>query len=209
MWSPRLDPLLCDIPAAGADHAAPSVYNLQARPCPPLDSTGLRLPPGQGLPLFSRDHALGIIGYLKKLRDDGFRRRQEELRGYLEVATPVALEADRLYQEWREAVAEPVQDCQKAANRSAVYWWTITEKLRSFEPLAHPKSADRYHRLFTDALRNASQGSEVAKNGFRFNKFSEVSRGIGYLDEYVKLMAEAEEEMGRLVRKYRLLEDRS
>ncbi len=148
-------------------------------------------------------------GYLQKLREDRFRQQQAELRRYLEAATPVALLADRLYWEWREAVevSEPIKDCQKAANLSAVYWWQITDQLRSFKELSPPDPAKRYHAAFIDALSNASIGTEIAKNGFRFNKFSEVSRGMGFLDRYVELMSEAEREMGRLLRKYRLIED--
>lgn len=147
------------------------------------------------------------FSYFKQLRADRFERQREELRGYLKEATPIALLAERLYNDWRETVSEPVQDSQKAANLSAAYWWQITDRMRSFEKFSPPKPAERYHRLFTEALLNASLGAEVVKNGFRFNKYSEVSRGIGFLDKYVKLMDQAEGELGRLVKKYRLLED--
>lgn len=145
--------------------------------------------------------------YLQKFFDDRFQRRRDELRRYLEVAAPAALEADRLYRQWREAVevSEPIQDCQKAANLSAGYWWQITERLRGFQGITPPKIAKRYHAVFLEALTNASVGSEVTKNGFRFNKLSEVSRGMGYLDRYLELMAQAEAEVGELIRKYRLI----
>ena len=65
-------------------------------------------------------------------------------------------------------------------------------------------AAKRYHRLFAEALENASLGSEVVKNGFRFNKYSEVSRGMGYLDRYLEMMSKAEAEMGKLVRSLKL-----
>ena len=118
----------------------------------------------------------------------------------------MALLADRLYREWREAVAEPIQDSQKAGNVSAIYWWQITERLIAFRQLSPPKAAAQYHKLFAEALWNASQGAEIAKNGFRFNKFSALSRSMGYLDRYLELMDEAERELGRLLRKYRLVE---
>lgn len=147
------------------------------------------------------------FGYWKRRREDRFRREREDLKGYLQLATPIALLAGRLYEDWRDAVSEPVQDGQKAANLSANYWWQITDRLRKFEEIRPPGPAHRYHRLFADALRNASEGAEVVKNGFRFNKFTEISRGIGFLDRYVELMAEAESELGRLLRKYRLIEE--
>jgi len=68
-------------------------------------------------------------GYARQVMDERYQRQRQELRGYLEQATPIALLADRLYQEWREAVEEPIQDGQKAANRSAAYWWQVTERL--------------------------------------------------------------------------------
>ncbi len=147
------------------------------------------------------------FGLWQKRREERFRREREELSRYLEIATPVALLAERLYEEWRETVSEPVQDGQKAANLSANYWWQITDRLKKFEAISPPSSARRYHKLFADALRNASEGSEIVKNGFRFNKFIEISRGIGFLDRYVELMAEAESELGRLLRKYQLVEE--
>ena len=149
------------------------------------------------------------LSFFKRLRADRFQRESDELRRYLEVAVPLALEAEQLYRRWRDAVevSEPIQDCQKAANLSAVYWWQITERLRGFREIAYPKTAKRYHELFEEALTCASVGTEILKNGFRFNKFSEVSRGIGYLDRYLELMSQAEAEVGRLIRKYRLAVD--
>ncbi len=148
-------------------------------------------------------------GYLGRLRDARFERQQGELRSYLEATTPVALLAQRFYGEWREKVegATPIQDCQKAANFAATYWWQITERLRGFEQIPPPKVAKRYHKLLLEALRSASYGAEITKNGFRFNKFSEVSRGMGYLDEYLEMMSQAEAELGRLLRKYRLIDE--
>ena len=145
--------------------------------------------------------------YVGQIRRERLQRQTEELRRYLEVATPVALLVERLYDEWREAVAEPIQDGQKAANASAIFWWQVASELRSFEQLVPPKSAQRYHRIFVDALRNASQGAVAAKNGFRFNKFSMVGSGMESLDRYLELMAQAEAEISRLVRKHRLIED--
>ncbi len=108
---------------------------------------------------------------------------------------------------WREAVAEPVQDFQKAANFSAAFWWRITEGLRRFETLTPPDSARKYHRLFAGALRSGSLGSEAAKNGFRAGKTYEVSRGLGFLDDFVRQMGEAEKELGMLVLKFKLLDE--
>jgi len=141
------------------------------------------------------------------LREERFQRQREELRGYLSLAVPVALLAERLYAEWRETVAEPIQNVQRAANSSAVYWWQITNELRRFEAYVPPSPARRYHKLFVEALRSASQGTVVAKNGFRFNKFSMVGSGMDLLDRYVEQMAKAEAEMGRLVREYRLVDE--
>jgi hypothetical protein len=146
-------------------------------------------------------------GYVGKLREERFRRQQEELKSYLEVAVPVALLAERLYAEWREAVAEPIQNVQKAANVSAVYWWQITNELGSFEPHVPPRIARRYHKLFVDALKSASRGTAIAKNGFRFHKFSMVGSGMELMDRYVELMAKAENEIVRLVSKYRLIDE--
>lgn len=174
-------------------------------PCPPM-SMPISSEPEGALPQPDRP-ILTPWGYLKKIQEDRFRRQREELTDYLTVATPIALRIDRLYGEWREAVSEPIQDCQKVANLSAVCWWQISDRLRAFERLDSPGVAKRYHRLFADALRNASQGMEVTKNGFRFNKYSEVSRGMGFLDRYLELIAEAEAEMGRLLKKYRILDD--
>jgi len=145
--------------------------------------------------------------FLKRLRASRFEQRRQELRSYLEAATPVALRVDRLYRDWREAISDPVQDCQKAANVSAVYWWQVSDCLRTFGQLDPPAPARRYHRLFAEALRSASLGSEIAKNGFRSNKFSEVSRGLGHLDRYLELMTEAETELSRLVKRYRLVDE--
>lgn len=146
--------------------------------------------------------------YFRELRHERFQRKRLELRSYLKDATEIALTADRLYREWRDAVSEPIQDGQKAANQSAAYWWSVTERLRAFEQLEPPRTARRYHELFGDALRSASRGSEIAKNGFRANKFSEVSRGLAFLDEYAEQMRHAESEMARLEKKYRLIENR-
>ncbi len=146
-------------------------------------------------------------GYARRVMDERYQRQRRELREYLEQATPIALLADRLYWEWREVVEEPIQDGQKAANRSANYWWQVTERLRAFQKVQPPGTAARYHKLFLEALTNASQGAVSVKNGFRYTAYTEVSRGIAFLDRYVELMAEAEKELGRLVRKYRLIEE--
>lgn len=140
-------------------------------------------------------------------RRQRFEREREEVRAYLRVATPLGLRASKLYEDWREAVAEPVQDNQKAANASATFWWRITEGLRRFETLTPPEPARRYHSQFAEAMRNASLGSEAAKNGFRAGKSYEVSRGLGFLDLFVEQMGVAESELGRLVVKYRLLDE--
>lgn len=145
-------------------------------------------------------------GYARRVMDERYQRQRQELRSYLEQVTPMALLADQLYQEWREAVEEPIHDGQKAANRSAAYWWQVTERLRAFQQVQPPGTAARYHKLFLDALTNASQGAVTVKNGFRYTAYAEVSRGIAFLDRYVELMAEAEKELGRLVREYRLIE---
>lgn len=147
---------------------------------------------------------LNPAGCWRKRREERVRRERAEVSGYLAAATPLVLQAGRLYEEWRESVSEPIQDGQKAANLSANYWWRITDALRKLEAVPAPKPARRYHRLFTDALRNASEGAEVVKNGFRFNKYVEISRGMGFLDRYLELMAEAEAELGRLQGKYEL-----
>jgi hypothetical protein len=144
-------------------------------------------------------------GYVGKLRQERFQRQREELKSYLEVAAPIALLAEQLYAEWREAVIEPIQNVQRAANVSAVYWWQITSKLRDFEALSPPGTARRYHKLFTEALESASKGAVIAKNGFRFNKFSMVGSGMELMDRYVDRMARAEAEMGRLVSRYELI----
>ncbi len=146
------------------------------------------------------------LSFWKRMQEDRFRKEREEVSGYLQAATPIALMVNRLYDEWRDSVSEPIQDGQKAANLSANYWWQVTDRLRRFGELSAPKPAQRYHKLFADALRNASEGAEVVKNGFRFNKYIDISRGMGYLDRYVELMSEAEKEMQRLVEKYRLVE---
>src|SRR5690606_8331251 len=86
-------------------------------------------------------------------------------------------------------------------------WWQITNELRGFEARVPPRPARRYHRMFLEALRNASQGLVIAKNGFRFNKFSMVGSGMDMLDRYVEQMARAEAELGRLVRQYRLIDE--
>lgn len=142
-------------------------------------------------------------GYARRVMDERYQRQRQELRGYLEQATPIALLVDSLYREWREAVEEPIQDGQKAANRSAAYWWQVTERLRAFQKVQPPGTAARYHKLFLGALTNASQGAATVKNGFRYTAYAEVSRGLAFLDRYLELMAEAEQELGRLVRKYR------
>ena len=149
---------------------------------------------------------LNAWAYLRWLRGQRFERSRDQLREYLRLATPLALTAERLYREWRDVVSEPIQEPQKAANASATYWWRITEVLRSFRQLAPPKMARKYHRLFDDALRDASFGSELAKNGFRAGKTHDVSRGLGHLDSYVAAIGKAEAELGRLLRKYRLTE---
>ena len=142
----------------------------------------------------------------RQWRDERFQRERAALALYLREATPIALRAEEEYAAWREAVSEPVQNTQKAANASATFWWRVTEGLTRFQELSPPVSARRYHKLFDEAMRNASLGSEAAKNGFRANKTYEVSRGLGFLDQYVESMRRAEVEMGRLVMKYRLLE---
>jgi hypothetical protein len=157
----------------------------------------------------SRGHRPGFsnpFAFWKRLQADRFRREREEVGNYLRAATPIALMANRLYEDWREAVSEPIQDGQKAANLSANYWWQITDKLRRFQQLSPPKPAQKYHRLFLGALQNGSEGAEVVKNGFRFNKYVDISRGMGYLDTYVELMAAAEGELRRLVERYRLVD---
>ncbi len=151
-----------------------------------------------------RSGFLNPLGYWKRVQADRLRREREEIADYLRAATPFALMGSRLYEDWREAISEPVQDGQKAANLSANYWWQITDRLRKFQELSPPKPAQKYHKLFLDALRNASEGAEVVKNGFRFNQYINISRGMGFLDRYVELMAEAEVELGRLVQKYQL-----
>ena len=143
---------------------------------------------------------------VRQWQDERFQREKAELAVYLQAATPIALRAEEEYAAWREAVSEPVQNTQKAANASATFWWRVTEGLTRFQELSPPNSAKRYHRLFGEAMRNASLGSEAAKNGFRANKSYEVSRGLGFLDQYVESMKRAEVEMGRLVVKYRLLD---
>ncbi len=144
---------------------------------------------------------------LARRREERFQRRRRELLAYLEVATPLALDAGRLYQEWRDCLSEPIQDGQKAANQSAIYWWEITDRLGRFEQLSPPSAAAHYHKRFAEALRSASEGAEIVKSGFRSNKYSEVSRGLGLLDRYIELMAEAEQEVGRLVREYGLVQE--
>ena len=168
-----------------------------------------QMPQLNSIPQNRKPSVLNPLDYLRKVRDDRFRRQRDELRSYLEVALPLAEEVDRLYSNWRETVevSEPITDCQKAANVSAIYWWQITERLREFRKCVPPKAAERYHALFLDALANASAGTEILKNGFRFNKFSEVSRGIGYLDGYLEAMSRAQDEMGRLLRKFRFIDD--
>ena len=142
-------------------------------------------------------------------RRERFLREQGEVRAYLHTVTPIGIRAERLYKEWCESVAEPVQDGQKAANSSATFWWRITEGLRRFETISPPDPAKKYHRLFTTALQNGSLGAEAAKNGFRAGKTYEVSRGLGFLDDFLAQMTEAENELGRLVLKYRLLDERA
>ncbi len=144
------------------------------------------------------------LAYWRTLQSRRFERCREDLYLYLEAAIPIALMAERLYEGWRQNTSEPIQDGQKAANQSAIYWWQIAEGLRKFDSIAPPAPASRYHKLFSDALRNAMEGTGIAKNGFRSNKFSEISKGLGFLDRYVELMSEAERELGRLLRKYRL-----
>ncbi len=142
----------------------------------------------------------------RQWRDERFEREKAELTLYLQAATPIAIRAEEEYAAWREAVSEPVQNSQKAANASATFWWRVTEGLTRFRELSPPESAKRYHKLFGEAMQSASLGSEAAKNGFRANKSYEVSRGLGFLDQYVESMKKAELEMGRLVVKYCLLE---
>ncbi len=154
-----------------------------------------------------RSGFLNPFGYWKRRQTDRFRRERREVSSYLQTATPFVLMVSRLYENWREAISEPVQDGQKAANLSANYWWQITDRLRKFQEFSPPKPAQKYHKLFLDALRNASEGAEVVKNGFRFNQYVNISRGMGFLDRYVELMAEAEGELGRLVQKYQLGEN--
>ncbi|HEX9014490.1 MAG TPA: hypothetical protein VF960_00645 [Chloroflexota bacterium] len=140
-------------------------------------------------------------------RRERFDREREAVRSYLQVAAPLGLRASKLYETWREAVAEPVQDNQKAANASATFWWRVTEGLRRFEALTPPEPAARYHKHFAEAMKSASLGSEAAKNGFRAGKSYEVSRGLGLLDLFVKQMEIAENELGRLVVNYKLLDE--
>lgn len=148
-------------------------------------------------------------GYIGRLRQERFERQRDELTAYLRAAMPLALFAERLYEEWREAVAEPIQDGQKAANASAVFWWQISNELRGFEEIVPPRAARRFHKTFVEALGNASQGAVIAKNGFRFNKYSMVGHGMGFLDRYVSLMSEAEAELARLAQEYGLMDDAS
>ena len=154
----------------------------------------------------SRKRSLVPWTRLSQWRKERFEQERVELTIYLQAATPIALRAEQEYSAWREVVAEPVQNTQKAANASATFWWRVTEGLTRFAQISPPASARRYHRLFGDAMRNASLGAEAAKNGFRANKTYEVSRGLGFLDEYVASMRKAEVEMGQLVVKYRLLD---
>lgn len=147
---------------------------------------------------------LNPANYWRKRREERIRRERAELSGYLEAAIPLILQSGRLYEEWRESVSEPIRNGQIAANLSAGYWWRITDTLRKFEEISAPKPAQRHHKLFVDVLRNASEGAEVVKNGFRFNKYVEISRGMGFLDRYVELAAEAEVELGRLREVYGL-----
>lgn len=158
----------------------------------------------------SPGHRSGLpnpLSFWKRLQEDRLRHQRAEVSSYLRAATPVALAVNRLYEDWREAISEPVQDGQKAANLSANYWWQVTDRLRKFQTLEPPNPAQRYHKLFLDALRNASEGAEVVKNGFRFNKYVDISRGMGFLDRYVELMAGAESELRRLVSRYQLVEN--
>lgn len=145
--------------------------------------------------------------WLRRRREGRFLREQAELRAYFQEATPIALMAQQEYTLWHDVIAEPIQDTQKAANASATFWWRITEGLRRFDLLIPPQSATRYHRFFGEAMRNASLGSDAVKNGFRANKTYEVSRGLGFFDQFVTSMSQAETELGRLLREYRLLED--
>jgi hypothetical protein len=147
------------------------------------------------------------FAYRRWKREEQFRREREELSAYFQKAAPVAILVQGYYEKWREAISEPIQDGQKAANISANFWWQVAERLRRFRVIVPPKPAERYHKLFDQALASASEGADIAKSGFRFSKFYVVSRGMGYLDKYVELMAEAEQELGRLVQKYRLIED--
>lgn len=147
------------------------------------------------------------MGFWRRLREERYRRERAEVSRYLRETTAIALVVNRLYEEWREAVSEPIQDGQKAANVSASYWWQVTDRLRRFQELSPPRPARRYHKLLFGALRNGSEGAEVVKNGFRFNKYVEISRGMGLLDSYVEKMAAAEEELRRLIQRYRLLDD--
>ena len=140
-------------------------------------------------------------------RQERFLREQAEVRAYLHAATPIGLRAEHLYKAWRETVEEPVQDGQKAANSSATFWWRITEGLRRFQTLIPPEPARKYHRMFAEALKSGSLGADAAKNGFRSGKTYEVSRGLGYLDDFLRQMHLAENELGRLVLKYKLLDE--
>lgn len=168
------------------------------------EMVGAPVDPSEGSPL--QNPPRGPWTRFVSWRQERFRRQQEELREYLRLATPIALRAQELYHEWREAVSEPVQDAQKAANASATFWWRITDALKRFEALTPPVAARRYHRLFAGAVASGSLGAEAAKLGFRAGKSYEVSRGLGLLDDFVKQMGEAEKELGRLVAKYSLLE---
>jgi len=147
------------------------------------------------------------LAYWAWRRGEQIQRDREALRAYFQEATPMALLAEGHYGRWREAISEPIQDAQKAANISANFWWQITDQLRKFRLIKPPKPAERYYKLFAEALRSASEGADIAKSGFRFSKFYVVSRGMGYLDKYVELMGEAERELGRLDQKYRLIEE--
>ncbi|HEX2922555.1 MAG TPA: hypothetical protein VHS28_00825 [Chloroflexota bacterium] len=143
----------------------------------------------------------------RQKREEQFLREREELSDYFQAAVPLAMLVQEHYEKWREAISEPIQDGQRAANISATFWWQMAERLRRFEEIVPPKPAERYHKLFGQALVSASEGADTAKNGFRFSKFYVISQSMGYLDQYVELMAEAEQELRRLVEKYHLIED--
>ncbi len=147
------------------------------------------------------------FAYRRRKREEQFRREREELSSYFKGAIPLAMMVREHYEKWRYAVSEPIQDGQKAANVSAGFWWQVVDLQRRFDEIVPPKPAERYHKLFGQALACASDGADTAKSGFRFSKFYVVSEGMGYLDKYVELMSEAEQELSRLVEKYRLIEE--